>query len=170
MEISEMGGRPRKPRQLKVLQGTFRQDRNPQMEPDPAPVDQGRLRPPSTLNKWGKAFWNEHIGELADTGVLTSVDVASFEVTAATFGQWKEAEYIVGHDEFKRKRTLEAYMSSRGYERKNMPELIVMEKARTDFLRYAIQFGLNPASRNRIDVAPRNGAVDPMEDLLSDHG
>jgi len=165
-----MGGRPRKPRQLKILQGTFRKDRNPEQEPEPPPPLDRKLRPPSTLNKWGKAFWNEHIGELAETGVLTNVDIPSFEVTAATFGQWKEAEHIVFHDEFKRKRTLEDYMRNRAYERKNMPELIVMEKARSDFLRYSIQFGLIPASRNRIDITRDHRKVDPMEDLLTDHG
>ena len=165
-----MGGRPRTPRQTQILQGTFQPCRNPVREPEPSAPNDRKMKPPSTLNKWAKSFWNEHIEELVQTGVITSVDLPAFEMTAATYGQWKETEHIVFHDEFKRKRSLHDYMKNRDFERKNMPELIVMEKARSDFLRFAIQFGLNPAARNRIDISRDAKPQDPMEDLLAEHG
>lgn len=165
-----MGGRPRKPKALKVIQGTFRQDRNPAQEPEPSPVVAASRKAPTTLNKWAKKFWNEHIEEFAQIGLITSADLETFEMTAQTYGAWKEAEYEIYHDDFKRKRTIGQYMKSREYNRKNMPELIVMEKSRLDYVRLSGLIGMNPVSRNKIDIKKALPEVDPMEELLEQHG
>lgn len=161
-----MGGRPRKPRTIKMIQGTFRADRNPTQEPEPSTVSAHSIRVPSTLNKWAKKFWKDHIEEFTSIGLITSADLETFEMTAQTYGSWKEAEYEIYHDEFKRKRTIGQYMRQREYNRKNMPELIVMEKARMDFVRLSGLVGMNPVARNKIDVKKTHGEIDPMDEIL----
>ncbi len=165
-----MGGRPRKPKQLKVIQGTFRKDRNPEQEPEPSPVNPTSMKPPTSLNKWAKKFWNDHLEEFVQIGLITSADLQTFEMTAQTYGAWKESEYEIYHDDFKRKRSIGQYMKSRDYNRKNMPELIVMEKSRLDFVRLSGLIGMNPVSRNRIDIKKALPEKDPMSELLEQNG
>ena len=161
-----MGGRPRKPRTIKMIQGTFRQDRNPVNEPEPSSLSASLIRVPSTLNKWAKKFWKDHIEEFTAIGLITSADIETFEMTAQTYGSWKEAEYEIYHDEFKRKRTIGQYMKLRAYNRQNMPELIVMEKSRMDYVRLSGLIGMNPVSRNKIDVKKPQDEIDPMDEIL----
>ena len=161
-----MGGRPRKPKTIKMIQGTFRADRNPVHEPEPSPLSTELIKIPSSLNRWAKKFWKDHIEEFTSMGLITSADIETFEMAAQTYGSWKEAEYEIYHDEFKRKRTIGQYMKMRGYNRQNMPELIVMEKSRMDFVRLSGLIGMNPVSRNKIDVKKPQGETDPMDEIL----
>lgn len=165
-----MKGRPRIPKEQKILSGTFRQDRNPANEPEPSKLDIVPGPPPS-LNASGKKFWKQYMTELSSIGVVTTVDLGGFEIVAQTYGQWKEAEAAiyrpVGPDGKKIKRTLAQYMSERDHERKKMAELLTLEKARTDFFRFSAQYGMTPAFRNKIDVRePKGQDIDPMEALL----
>lgn len=166
----DMKGRPRIPKVQKVLQGTFRQDRNPKEEMEP-PLLTDPPSPPTSLNTEGRKFWKQYLARLSPTGVLTTVDLGAFEIVAQTYGQWKEAEaaiYRPVSDGHRKKRSLEAYMQERKYTRKLMPELVTLEKARDDFFRFAAQFGMTPAFRNKIDVAgARKKPEDEMEGLLA---
>ncbi|MGH0053048.1 MAG: P27 family phage terminase small subunit [Sphaerochaetaceae bacterium] len=164
-----MKGRPRIPKGQKVLQGTFRKDRNPAQEPEPSRLN--RIpSPPSSLNAFGKKFWKQYMQELSSIGVMTEVDLSGFEIVAQTYGQWKEAEQAIYHPIYggkKTKRTLAEYMRDREHSRKNMGELMTLEKARNDFFRFAAQFGMTPAFRNKIDIKEAHQEQkDPMENLL----
>jgi P27 family predicted phage terminase small subunit len=165
-----MKGRPRIPKNQKILQGTFRGDRNPKNEPEPSLLDIVPS-PPSSLNAAGKKFWKQYMAELSSIGVVTTVDLGAFEIVAQTYGQWKEAEeaiYKPKENGSKAKRSLSEYMRDREYQRKLMPELLTLEKARTDFFRFSAQFGMTPAFRNKIDVKPKEKDEDPMEALLGE--
>lgn len=164
-----MKGRPRIPEKQKILSGTFRKDRNPEHEPQPSRLDIVPGPPPS-LNAFGKKFWKQYMAELSSVGVVTTVDLGGFEIVAQTYGQWKEAEESIYRPVIggvKIKRSLSAYMEEREYQRKNMAELLTLEKSRNDFFRFSAQYGMTPAFRNKIDIKdPGKKEVDPMEDLL----
>jgi P27 family predicted phage terminase small subunit len=159
---------PRKPKQVKILQGTFRQDRNPANEPtiDPPPKD--KMGAPISLNRWGKKFWNDYINVLTNSKILTDADLSAFEMLAQAWGTYKQAEYDIGHDEVTgKKRTMVQYRESRNYSRRSMPEMIELNESRALFSQLSQQFGMTPVARNRIDI-PQKQEVDPLSQMYEE--
>ena len=187
------GGHNRKPRKTKILQGTFRDDRNPAREPEP-PVVPKLPAPPASMNHWACGLWREIVGDLKDQGLLTTLDLASLQLLCEAFGDFEEAKqalfYPVNPRTGKRvRRTLEQYLSGiepwvRAAELKKMttadlsvlrrnsqtaPELTQRNRAYALFKSYLTEFGLSPASRNRISVPkPKESDEDPVEKMLNE--
>ncbi|MCF7944718.1 MAG: phage terminase small subunit P27 family [Spirochaetia bacterium] len=164
-----MAGRPRKPKGQKLIQGTFRKDRNPEKEPTFDKPDQD-IRPPTGLNRWGKKFWREHINELIDSGVLTVADMPIFYQLCKSWGDYQEADYDIHHGPDKKKRSTAEYRKGRGYQRKSMPEMLERREAWEQFYKLSMQLGMTPSSRNKIDLQgiEKGKEVDPMEKLLAE--
>ncbi len=184
-----MAGRPRKPRKTKIIQGTFRNDRNPPREPAPPPV-LAVPKPPLGMNRWARKLWKSLAPELVSQELLTALDLATLELLCAAYGDWKEAEQAVFRpvNPLTRKRehrTLEQYLSgldtwikfdeltaevmvSMRRNSQTAPELAQRNRAYALYKAYLAEFGLSPASRNRIGLpAPKEPGQDPMEKLLS---
>lgn len=164
------GGQNRKPRQLKVVQGTFRKDRNPAREPEGNPITDPP-RAPSTLNRWGKRLWKQVVVQLTDNGVLTDLDLPALEQLCQEYGIAAELYDAVTHyvdEDGKRKRqSIAEYLAGRNSQ--TMPEVAVMRQAKNAMKSYLEQFGLTPASRNRIDLGKgEEKEEDPMEALLNE--
>jgi len=164
------GGQNRKPKQLKVIQGTFRKDRNPAKEPEGTPVTEAP-RAPSTLNRWGKRLWKRYAVLLIDNGVLTDLDLPALEQLCQEYGIAAELYDAVTHyvdDDGKRKRqSMAEYLAGRNSQ--TMPEVAVMRQAKNALKSYLAEFGLTPASRNRIDLGKGGEKEeDPMEALLNE--
>ena len=163
------GGQNRKPRQAKIIQGTFRTDRNPGREPTP-PVVLTLPKPPAGMNRWARRLWKNLVQDLVDQQLLTSVDLTTLELTCEAYGQYKEAKEAVFRpldpNTGRRARlSLAEYM--RGRNSQTMPEYTAMTKAFAIYKSYLTEFGLSPASRNRIHLPVRKEAgEDPMERLL----
>lgn len=168
------GGHNRKPRSQKIIEGTFRPDRNPKSEPDVTPLSD-IPKPPSGLNRWARKAWKRLAPELVDSGVLTQVDLLAFEACCIQFGIAKELEYRMTHwpvidpetgETVRiRKQSIADYL--RGRNSQTMPEYTAMRQAYAQFKTLAEQFGITPASRNRIDLPKgREDRTDPMEELL----
>jgi P27 family predicted phage terminase small subunit len=162
-------GRPRKPRAQKVLEGTFRKDRNPAQEPEYIPPTEQQIKKPAGLNRWARKFWEDHVHMLLNSGVLAEADMGTFLLMCQSWGAYSEAEHNITHDpETRKKRTLSEYMDSRGYERRNMPELVLKKESLEQFLKIARDFGMTPSSRNRIDLAPKGKETDPVEEMFKE--
>jgi len=167
------GGQNRKPRDLKILQGTFRKDRNPGNEPDPDKVTE-IPRYPTGMNKHARKLWKNLCAELIDLGVLTVVDLPAMEIACVNYGLYKDAHEAVysfreedpetGKTK-KRKRPLSEYMKGRNSQ--TIPEYTAMTKAFETFKSYITEFGLTPASRNRLNL-PEKPEKDEMEGLDSE--
>lgn len=163
-----MAGRPRKPASVKILQGTFRADRNPVNEPQIDPPPKDKMKCPSTLNRWGKKFWKEHVNLLADSKILTAADLPAFEMLCQAWGAFKEAEYDIHHfEQTGTKRTLAQYRQCRDYNRKNMPEIMEMNENRTLFGTLSAQFGMTPVARNKIDI-PKVKQTDTLSEMYEE--
>lgn len=164
------GGHNRKPRSAKIIQGTFRQDRNPQHEPKPAAIEV-IPRPPSHLNKYAKRLWKQLAPHLVDQGLLTELDVFTLELLCDSYGLYMDARDAifrpVDPETGKRtRRTFAQYMEGRNSH--TAPEAMILKTAFNEYKALAAEFGLGPASRNRIDIpAPPENEVDPMEELLN---
>jgi P27 family predicted phage terminase small subunit len=164
------GGHNRKPKIIKMNQGTFRKDRNPKNEPEPTPAHEMR-RPPSNLNKWGKRFWKEISTELVDSGIVTEIDWHTLEMCAAAYGTFRECLDSIYHEDLpdgkRRKRTLAEYIGENNSH--TTPLLSTLHKAFDQYHKYSSSLGLNPVARNKIDLKePKSDYVDPMEELFND--
>ncbi len=159
-------GRPRKPRQRKIIQHTFRKDRNPGQEPAPPPVA-AAPKPPRELNRWARRLWKDLAPELQRQRLLTSLDLATLELLCASYGFYHECRDAIHHPRGRgRSQSLKQYM--RGGNSQTLPEVANMRVAWHIFNAYASQFGLSPASRNRIDVPKPKDGRSAMEKLI--HG
>jgi len=163
-------GRPRKPRQAKIIQGNFRKDRNPGNEPSP-PVLLMAPKPPAGMNRWARRLWKELVLELMEQQLITSIDLATLELCCDAYGMYREAKDAVFHPRDpitgKRiRRSLAQYLF--GQNSQTIPELTAMKAGWQLYKTYMAEFGLSPASRNRISVLEPKSGTDPMEELLED--
>lgn len=163
------GGRPRKPRQIKIIHHTFRKDRNPGREPEPPPVA-AVPKPPLGLNRWARQEWKRLAPDLVEQALLTSLDLTTLEIACRLYGLSREAEEAIYHPRDPQtgrrgRRTLQQYLAGRNSQ--TTPELATARSAWSLYRSYLVEFGLSPASRNRIHLPESKGAgEDPMEELL----
>lgn len=164
------GGQNRKSSQRKIVEGTFRADRNPKNEPDPQPVFE-LPKPPSHLNKYGKRCWREVGEELVRKRILTLVDLPAFELACMSYGLYRAAHDAVFRpiDETtnrRRQRDLDEYLS--GKNSQTIPEYQAMKSSLQQYRALMSDFGLSPSSRNRLDVPEEPDELDPMERLINE--
>ena len=160
---SSKSGR-RVPKERKIIRGTFRNDRNPAEEPEPTIVDKVPSCPPH-LGRHAKAIWKRLAPEMVRAGVLTVVDVPALEILCSTYQDYRDAREAVFLNEKGKPQTLRQYL--RGRNSQTMPEYNALKAAYATYKSYAVEFGLTPSSRNRIDLKPAKAAeADPMEELL----
>lgn len=169
-----MAGRPKKPKKTKIIQGTFRKDREPEA-PDP-PAIETAPRPPSHLGKFGKRLWKSLARELIEKHILTVLDLIALEVLCAnydTFRMAHEAVFFridvdpVTKRRRRKRRSLGEYLA--GKSSQTIPEFIAMKTAYSNFKSFLIEFGLTPASRGRIDIPdPKPEELDPIEKMWNE--
>jgi phage terminase small subunit len=89
-----MRGRKPKPRSLKVLQGTFRKDRD-RNEPRPEHIAPSC---PRWLPVEAKRKWHQLAPELFRLGLLTRLDSAAFSAFCVIYGRWRAAEEVIARE------------------------------------------------------------------------
>src|SRR5688572_3305386 len=134
-----MRGRPRKPTPAKILQGTFRKDRENPDEPKPDLVK--NLNAPTWLDQYGRECWDHYVPKLIKTGILTSIDVFLFAAVCERWSTFRRAA-----DELQK--GLTHYSESNGNCAK--PEAAIAKVAYADFKQGLEQFGCSPASRGKV--------------------
>jgi len=135
----------RKPRALKVVQGTFRKSRVPANEPKPPPL----LRvpkPPQHLSADGRKLWANLAPQLFRLSLLTELDLPAFEIACFAYGLYRELSREIR----RRHKSFAAYL--KGKNSQTVPELTTLKAAFQTFKGYLAEFGLSPAARGRIDV------------------
>ncbi len=154
-----MAGRPRKPAQQKIIQGTFRKSRNPKNE---AQFTGLREMPPApeSFNKYAKYLWDKLGGELIKSGVMTEPDIIAFEMLCVIYGRCKTYEAHISKSPLK---SIEGKMGGRS---------AIAQQYNADLsacIKLMEQFGLTPSSRNRFGVSKKK-ETDPdtekMKELL----
>src|SRR5688572_22509593 len=86
-----MSGVNRKPTVMKLLEGTYRQDRAVDNEPQPQKLT---IPPPipESLNEFGRKHWESQSLEMVKIGLLTTSDVDQFAAYCNEMGAYWEAE------------------------------------------------------------------------------
>jgi P27 family predicted phage terminase small subunit len=151
-----MPGRKPKPTALKELAG------NPGHRPlnrrEPKPT--GTPTCPSHLDADAKKEWRRISKELTSLGLLTSVDRAALAAYCSAWSRWVHADTQV--------QKFGAVIKSpkSGYPIQN-PFVGVANTALDLMRKFLVEFGMTPASRSRIQVAPVAVAEDPFEEFMS---
>lgn len=147
------GAKP-KPRESKVLTGTFRKDREPESVPE---YDAADIKAPAYLEGLAFAKWNELAPLLAGQKVLQKTDRASLEAYCVAYANFREAQSEVDREGFK-------IPGSMGGLVKN-PSATVVKESLAEMRAYSQLLGLDPSSRGRIHGGKKEKARNPFTDL-----
>ena len=147
------GPRP-KPTRLKRLAGNPGKRPLNRNEPEPEP---GIPSVPAHLDDEAKAEWGRISEELDALGLLTSVDRAALAAYCQAWSTWVES--------VEKLRSMGKIIKSpSGYPMVN-PYVAIHNKALDHMHKYAVEFGLTPASRSRISVQPKRKKANRFEGL-----
>lgn len=102
--------------------------------------------PPATLTDEAVKEWNRVAPELFAAKILTNADRAALAAYCQDWADWVEARgKIIGDNK--------VVDSPSGYKMQS-PWVAIANKAHTNFMRVASEFGLTPASRVRLATEP----------------
>ncbi len=165
-----MKGRKPVPREMKILHGTFRKDRDKGIKSLSALTE--IPRPPTWLGKYGKKIWKELGQKLVEDKILTEIDLYSFEMLCGTYQMFAEARDAVFRPldpatGKRRKQTLQEYMKGRNSQ--TQPEYIAYKSSYQLFKQYLTEFGISPSSRSRVEIpGPGSEETDPIEEMWNE--
>ena len=139
-----MRGRKPKPTRLKIASGNpGKRPLNPR-EPRPQP---SLPTCPAHLLPTAKAEWKRLAQELYQLGVITRLDRATLAGYCQAYGRWVEAEKML-------KQTPGILRMPSGYIQAN-PWLTIATKQMELMQRFAVELGMTPSSRSRVEAVRR---------------
>ena len=138
-----MPGPPKKPTALKLVEGTYREDRVAKNEPKP------RLsvpKPPKHMGKIALEEWDRIVQELKENGLMTNLDRAAL---VCYCDLWEH--YVIASEKVAREG--QVIVTSNGNTIEN-PQFSIKKRAAEMMHKFLIEFGMTPASRTRISASP----------------
>jgi len=149
-------GRPKKPTELKILEGN----------PGKRPIDINEVKPekgiptcPKWLHKYAKQEWNELAEKLKKLGLLTEIDKAAFAGYCQSYARWRESEEFLETVEMV-KETESGYLQQSPYVSISHKNLQLMGT-------YLSKFGLSPSDRAGLVIDKGSEEKGGFEGLLS---
>lgn len=143
---------PKKPTNIKLVQGTFRKDRAPGNEPKPKieipPV-------PVHLSDEAKVEWGRISQDLAQLGLLTRIDRAALAAYCECWSDWVDASRLcassLGPDGKVSDRKV---IKTAGGNFIENPYFSIKKRSAELMHKFMVEFGMTPASRTKIDASP----------------
>lgn len=143
----------RKPAHLKALEGNPGR-RDPKNPPQPKPAIP---KLPRGFHKEAAKIYRTLVPVLAEAGLVTEADAVALQDMCLCIARLQEAERAVDEHGL-------TVPDGRGGVKRN-PATLLAKEYRAALLQWARRFGLDPYSRDGLDVAPP-GPVDPIQALL----
>ncbi len=145
-----MRGRKPKPNFLRVVGGNA--GRRALNQREPAPI--AAPPPPSILNDDGRAEWERVAKLLAPMGALAEIDTSPLAAYCEAFSVWMMATRGIKRladngDKYGGLLT----KTTNGNVIQN-PLVGIANKARSDMVRFAAEFGMTPSARSRVHLDP----------------
>ena len=100
--------------------------------------------------------WIRMLSIMGNQGIITSGDVAPFVLYCQAYGEYIQAQRAVND--------IDCLIVETSATTKPHPMLAIRDKAAMMLLKVAIEFGLTPSSRSRIEL-PNSGAKDELDDF-----
>lgn len=155
------------PTPLKILQGTFRPDRDSGVDfafSDKLPTC------PRFLSKTAKSEWRRIARELHDVGLLKTVDRAALAAYCDAYGRWVEIVEELAKEIEAGNLVLE---TSKGYRYQN-PLFSMAASTKAEMIRLGALFGLNPSARTRVHLpegdAKQTSLLDEIDAMMNKAG
>lgn len=160
-----MRGRKPKPTHLKLVTGNPGKRRLNPAEPRPASA--AAPMPPAELSEEARTEWRRVARLLHRLGLLTGADRAALAAYCQAYGRWRQAERALA--EMARRDPLTGALmikTAAGNAIQN-PLVGIANKAMSDMVRYAAEFGMTPSARSRIAAEPKpDDSEDPAARYL----
>lgn len=154
-------GRKPTPTHLKLLKGNPGHRPLNKDEPKPTPI---APKPPAWLDAEAKREWKRVAPELERLGLLTQVDGMAFAGYCAAVSRLAKAEKAI-RDYYKETRKLTVtYVNKAGFPNEvPLPEIAIAREAAQQAKSFAVEFGLTPSSRTRLNPGKDKTPSDLME-------
>jgi P27 family predicted phage terminase small subunit len=148
-----MRGRKPTPTHLKLVKGN--PGRRPLNDSEPAPRKM-MPEPPDVLSADARDEWNRVAPELYRVGLLTSLDRSALAAYCQVYGRWVQAERGIAKGGLLSETTKGNLIQN--------PLVGIANKAASDMVRYAAEFGMTPSARVRVGAVGRPSAgIDAAE-------
>ena len=158
-----------KPKSLKVLQGTYRNDREEKNIPQTKKVTEVPKPFPWICNS-GKKVFRAIVNDLVESGILSEIDLHALNAACHEFGKYMDYEkYIKKEGRYK----IVTKTTSTG-DLYTVEELRPEVKLSKDALKAAHEqfkvFGLNPLDRSKLHIPDKNKEKDKEPNLRKTKG
>jgi P27 family predicted phage terminase small subunit len=156
-------GRPHKPTHLKLVQGDIHHSRHNKKEAKPKPI---LPEPPPELSEDARALWDKTALRLHACGLLTEIDGTVLAAYCQAYGRWAQAER--GLADMRRLDPVTSGLMIRTKQGNVIQNPLVgtANKAMNDMVRFAVELGMSPSARSRVQ-ANINTPTDDAERFFS---
>jgi P27 family predicted phage terminase small subunit len=147
MRRASGAGRKPKPTHLKLITGNLRKSRLNDTEPKLEPL---LPDPPPVLSADALEEWEKISRRLLAAGILTGLDRSTLAAYCQSYGRWMQAERAL--TEMAKSDAVTAGLVTITTNGNAIQNALVgiANKAMSDMVRYAAEFGMTPSSRTRI--------------------
>lgn len=153
-------GRPRKPTAQKLMDGTYRKDRDYSSSHVGQEVT-AIPDPPERFNREEKAMWYRTCSELIVCDILTTLDLVMLEILVVMIVEFQKLNSWIKDVT---KDDLKGYSKDELYKYNFIKRQV--SSLRTDIKAYAGDFGMTPQARRSLLVKPKDDNVDPFLELI----
>ena len=158
-----MRGRKPKPTHLRVIGGNA--GKRPINEREPVPA-RALPTPPPELSDDAKVEWGRVSEELYRIGLLTGIDRGTLAAYCQAYGRWMQAERAIAEMAKRDPLTGGLMIKTTNGNAIQNPLIGTANKAMSDMVRYAAEFGMTPSARSRIKAEARE-EEDPADKYLA---
>ena len=158
-----MRGRKPKPTHLKLIEGNPGKRKMNPAEVMPLPELHA---PPPFLPQDGQDEWKRVASELYNLGLLTVVDRTALAAYCHSYAIWKQATDAINQMAARDQLTRGLMIKTTNGNAIQNPLIGTANKAASDMVRYAAEFGMTPSARARISAQPPGGAGSKFQGLI----
>lgn len=129
-----------------------------------AKLDVSRPVAPPFLCEDGRAEWDRVIDTLFTAGLVTQLDAAALGAYCASYGRWAQAERALRRVEETEGDGLTTTTCSGNVIQNTL--VGIANKAAADMVRYAVEFGMTPSARSKVQAHDPDATADPTKEFF----
>lgn len=156
-------GRKPTPTHLKLVKGNPGKRKLNKREAKP---DLAQPSVPTFLNDDAKVEWGRVVGTLFNAGLMTEIDRGALAAYCQAYGRWAQAERALARMAARDELTSALMIKTSNGNAIQNPLVGIANKAKSDMVRYAAEFGMTPSARSRVEAKPPHEKADPFSEFF----